>query len=296
MEKNILFKTHQHVITLILRILRIWIIPAIGISIIFYFLNWVISALIAFLFVFIIVFFYFHFFYSKSYFYITNEKLSINVRNWLFSQFNMSLHFDQIKDMAYSKNHLLHYIFNYWVLFIRSSAWSDWNFTVPDIPNIEEIYKKVSFMYSLEQSERNTLKEINENYLIEKRKLSESEIIEKNKEILLWIKWIKEVVLLSNEDKKFIFENEEDRNHWVYECIKRKITLVFTHDSEFRNADAPIVLKLWNKVIFPPVSFHEVKEKNVVSSSPWLEIHKYLSKKFSNLWEYDATVLVWFDV
>jgi hypothetical protein len=68
-----------------------------------------------------------------------------------------------------------------------------------------------------------------------------------------------------------------------------------THDSSFRSADAPIVLKLWSKVIFPAVSFHEIKEKNTVSSSPWIEVHKYLSNKFKNLAPDDATLIIGFD-
>jgi hypothetical protein len=51
------------------------------------------------------------------------------------------------------------------------------------------------------------------------------------------------VILLSSEDKKFIFENEEDRNHGVYDTIKRKILFAVVHDSSFRDADSNIVLK-----------------------------------------------------
>lgn len=289
MDDNIIFKTHQHIAVLVLKILRVWLIPGI-IAFFVLFIIWnIIFAVIGLFLIFLIVFWYFYFFWSKSYFVITKDRLFINVRNWLFSKYDMSIHFDQIKDIAYSKNHILHYTFDYWVLFIRSSAWAEWNFTVPDIPNIENVYNKVNMLYALWDKRKVW-------NIIEEKPKNKEDTIEKNKNILLNITWIKEVEILTNEDKKYIFENEEDKNHWVYECIKRQVTLVFTHDAKFRNADAPIVLKLWNKVIFPPVSFHEVKEKNVVSSSPWMEVHEYLSKKFKNLGEYDATVLVGFDL
>ena len=296
MDNNIIFKTHQHKIDLIFRTLKIWIVPTFLISIIIFIASNIIFTILGFIAIFSLFYSYFYFFYSKSYFYITNDKLSINVRNWIFSQYNMSIYFDQIKDMAYSKNHFLHYMFDYWVLFVRSSAWSDWNFIVQDIPNIEEVYKKVSYLYTLSNEERQKINNLENTNIVKEKPKTKEKAIEENKNILLNITWIKEVEILTNEDKKFIFEHEEDRNHGVYECIKRQVTLVFTHDAKFRNADAPIVLKLWNKVIFPPVSFHEIKEKNVVSSSPWMEVHNYLSKKFKNLWEYDATVLVGFDL
>lgn len=292
MEQQIL-KIHQHKIKMILKSLKAFLFLWIIIWILTFILsNSVKTTLIIEILAFISIYAYNYFFWSQSYFLVTNEKLSINVRNWLFSQYNMWIYFDQIKDMAYSKNHFLHYFFNYWVLFVRSSAWSDGNFIVDDIPNIEEVYKKVSHLYAL-WNDRKIIEKENKS----EKKLSKEEIIKNAKNTLLNIQWIKEVEILDNNDKKFIFETEEDKNHGVYECIKRQITFVATHDSSFRNADAPIVLKLGNKVIFPPVSFHEIKEKNTVSSSPWIEVHNYLVKnKLKNIWEFDATLLIWFDV
>lgn len=292
MENQIL-KIHQHKIKMILKSLKAFLFLWIIIWIFTFILsNSVKTTLIIEILTFILIYAYNYFFWSQSYFLVTNEKLSVNVRNWLFSQYSMWIYFDQIKDMAYSKNHFLHYFFNYWVLFVRSSAWSDGNFIVDDIPNIEEVYKKVSHLYAL-WNDRKIIEKENKS----EKKLSKEEIIKNAKNTLLNIQWIKEVEILDNNDKKFIFETEEDKNHGVYECIKRQITFVATHDSSFRNADAPIVLKLGNKVIFPPVSFHEIKEKNTVSSSPWIEVHNYLVKnKLENIWEFDATLLIWFDV
>lgn len=293
MEEEIL-KTHQHKIKMILKTIKyfliFWLIAFILIYINSDSLFFSITCIIILLF---LIHLYNYFFWSKSYFLVTSDSVSINVRNWLFSQYDMRIHFSQIKDMAYSKNHFLHYFFNYWVMFIRTSAAADGSFIIDDIPNIEDVYKKISYLHSIWAEWRK--KYINNEPT--KNTLSTEEIIKKNKEILLNIPWIKEVELLNANDKKFIFENEEDRNHWVYESIKRQISFVATHDSSFRNADAPIVLKLWSKVIFPPVSFHEIKEKNTVSSSPWINVHNYLVKnKLNNIWEFDATLIIWFDL
>ena len=295
MESNILFKTHQHKITLFFNVLKTWIILSICIWVlVFLWTNDLLYTSISVFVSFIFSYFYHLFFYSKSYFYITNDKMSLHVRNWLFSQYNMSIYFDQIKDMAYSKNNIVHYFFKSWVLFARSSAWWDGSFIIKDIPNIEEVYKKVNFLYTLTSEKRKNITNL-DNLEISKPK-DKNETIKEVLETLTNIRWIKEAYLIDNVDKKFIFETEEDRNHWVYECLNRQVTIMMTHDSDFRQADAPIVLKLWKKVIFPAVSFHEIQEKNTVSSSPWLEVHNYLIKRFKNVWEYDATLLIGFDI
>lgn len=133
------------------------------------------------------------------------------VRNGLFSHYDMRIHFSQIKDMAYSKNHFLHYFFNYGVMFVRTSAAADGSFIIEDIPNVEEIYKKISYLHAIGSEER---KKVANNEIFEaKPVLSEKEIIEKNIQILQNIPGIVEVNILNSQDKQFIFTHEEDRNH-----------------------------------------------------------------------------------
>jgi hypothetical protein len=119
---------------------------------------------------------------------------------------------------------------------------------------------------------------------------------QKEKQILLQIQWIKEVVELTPTDRRYIFEHEEDRNHWVYECLRRQVVFAATHDSTFREPDEAIVMKAWEKVVFPVIEFHEITRKKVSSSSPWLLIHDYLTPKFENFGDYDATLIIWFDI
>lgn len=228
----------------------------------------------------------------------------MKVRNGIFSKYHMNIYFKNIRDLAYSKNNFIHYILNCWSLFARSSAWSTWDFEAYFLPKIEKVYKIINNIYLLSEEKREMLDDVDsiDDIKSERKEIKQTkketleEIIEKEKNILLWIQWIKEVVLLTDKDKVFIFENEEDRNHWVYESLRKKVLFAITHDSTFRNPDEAIVYKKWEKTIFPTVKFHEINRLWVVSSSPWIKVHEYLKPKFEKMYEYDATILVGFDL
>lgn len=49
--------------------------------------------------------------------------------------------------------------------------------------------------------------------------------------------------MLDNKDRSFIFDHEEERNHGVYESLKKKVLFVVTHDSTFRDPDEAIVFQ-----------------------------------------------------
>ncbi len=302
---RVLFQTRQHKIVLLFKFFRIFWIFWIPVFIVLYFtispwifLSIILAAVLAF-----ISFAWVFFFWSKSYFIVTNKKIAMKVRNWIFSKFHMNIYFKNIIDLAYSKNNFIHYVFDCGTFFARSSAWSSWDFEAYFIPEIEKIYKIVNNIYLLSEEKREVLNNIDsiddiklDVVKIPKKKETLEEIIVKEKQVLLSIQWIKEVVLLTDKDKVFIFENEEDRNHGVYESLRKKVLFALTHDSTFRNPDEAIVYKKWEKVIFPTVKFHEIKRSWVVSSSPWMKVHEYLKPKFSNLDEYYATILVGFDL
>lgn len=294
---NILYKIHQHKIVLFMIFMRDFLLVWVISSCIFYFISEknYIYTIIFLIVISVILFLYRYFFWVTSYFLITNKKIAIRARSWLFSRYNMSIYYDNIKDIAYSKNNVFHYMLNYWTFFARSSAWAWWDFEATNVPDIAKVYKIINYLYILPEDDRKKLESIDKILNTKENiKSSKEEIIETQKNKLLWIKWIKEVTLLEDTDKKYIFENEEDRNHWIYETIRKKVVFCFTHDSDFRDADAPIVLKLWNKTIFPATNFHEIEFSSTTAGSPWLKVHKYLSKKYFNLAENDATVLVGF--
>lgn len=300
---KILFQTRQHKIVLITKFIKLLLIFVLPLFIISYFVLswWLFISILIWLILSVISFLWVYFFWSKSYFLISNKKISIKVRNGLFSEYHMSIYFKNIKDIAYSKNNILNYLFDYWTLFARSSAWSSWDFEWPSLPKIETIYKYINNIYLLSEEKRDVLDSLenlnggNINLAKDKEEQIE-EIIKKEKEILLNIVWVKEVVLLEDKDRSFIFENEEDRNHWVYEVLRKSVLFVITHDFSFREPDEAIVLKKWDKVVFPTVKFHEIDRDWVLSASPWIKVHDYLRNKFENLLETDATILVGFDI
>jgi len=74
----------------------------------------------------------------------------------------MNLFFKNIKDMAYSKNNLFHYMFDYGTFFARSSAGSDGDFEALYIPKVEKVYKIVNFLYLLDEKERRAIRDLDE--------------------------------------------------------------------------------------------------------------------------------------
>jgi len=314
---NILYKTHQHIFVLISKFLSIFV-PYLIVIILFWFLefeawewNFDISIFMQIVFIVLwawVIFAWFYFFWVKSYFIISNEKIIVKVRNGLFSKFHMSIHYKNIRDTAFSKNNILHYMLGYGTFFARSSAWAVGDLEARAIPHIEKVYKIINALHNYSDEERKKITNLDDiNQTLSQsvgQKSEDTEIkietlqqaTKKEKDILLNIQWIKEVVQLSDTDRRYIFQHEEDRNHGVYECLRRQIVFAATHDSTFRDPDEAIVMKAWEKVVFPVIEFHEIKRKKVSSSSPSLQVHEYLESKFENMWDYDATLLIWFDI
>lgn len=123
-----------------------------------------------------------------------------------------------------------------------------------------------------------------------------SNLLYRNIAKLQTIKGLSNVNQLRAYDKKWIKENEDPNNLGVLECIKRKITLVVSHDSSFRDPDLRISYEREGKIYFPAVPFHEITGKDVVSSSPGEKVHNYLVERFKlKLKNNDATLLIGFN-
>lgn len=104
------------------------------------------------------------------------------------------------------------------------------------------------------------------------------------------------VFYLNKKDKQKIKELEDANNHGVFEALKREITIMLTHDSKFKGPEAPIVKKIENNIVFPPVPFSEIDKKNVVSSSPSPKVHKLLIERFRlDLRNEEATLIIGYD-
>lgn len=169
-------------------------------------------------------------------------------------------------------------------LYVRASEKKEGQIVAEFVPQVEQVVQMINRMLPLTPEER------------KKQGVSgESGTVESEIQRLLTIPGIRDVYELSPDDKRFIFLNEEDRNHGVFEAIRRKHTVCILHTDTFRVPDAPIVYSAEGKVIFPPVPFHEIRRGNAVSGSPSGAIHAHLLKHFPAAEDSDATVLIGFD-
>lgn len=296
-SERILFSCRQHGYILFLKISR-WIPVVIILASVLGIITSSRAVGVIFTIVILILFFAFEFFlWNRSRFVMTPQGLHVKVRNGIFSTFETHIRFDHIRDSAYSKNHFLHFITGAGTLFARSSAGAEGDFRATHLPEVEKIFSLVSFLCRLSATERASIESLTaaQTSAAKPGRTREQAVIE-NLAILRAIPGITGAQEITDEERRSLFEKEEDRNHGVYETLRRSVVLCFTHDSTFRDADAPIVLQLGGKTIFPPVSFHEIRERNVVSSSPSQKLHHLLIKKFPQAHGMDATVLVGFDL
>ncbi len=118
--------------------------------------------------------------------------------------------------------------------------------------------------------------------------------IKKIMESLKQVNGLDNVIILSEKDKETIKKLEENNNLGVLEAIKRKFVVACSHNSTFRPPLTKIVEEKNGKIVFPPVPFPEVKAKDVVSGSPSLKVHNFLSKRI-NLKKDDATLIIGFN-
>lgn len=297
MQNRTLFKTHQHSIVPVSKAITQGTVGAIVLWIVgFMLLGWT-GMVFGIVMAYCVSGLYAYTLWKNSWLKLDKDRIIMDVRTGLFSHFETSVRYDKIQDSAITHNNIFHFFFQTGNIFIRSAATGVGDFFAPNIPKVEEIHTYIHALQNLTQDEReelNTIEDVYKKKPTAKKDINEA--IREEKANLLAIEGIKEVVALSDTDRIFLFENEEDRNHAVYEALKRQVLLCVTHDDTFRNPDAAIVHKKGEKVIFPGVAFHEVKEKNVVSASPGLKTHEYLIRKFESPQTADATILIGFDV
>lgn len=111
------------------------------------------------------------------------------------------------------------------------------------------------------------------------------------------VKGLANFKVLREEDKRLVKELEDINNIGVRECLNRRFTLLLTHDSSFRKPTENVVKEEQGRVVFPAVSFPEVRAGDVVSSSPSDKVHKVLVERFNlKLREGEATLLVGFNL
>jgi len=88
---------------------------------------------------------------------------------------------------------------------------------------------------------------------------------------------------------------EEPNNLAVKECLKKEKVLVFTHNEEFRQPLAPLIVAEGDEYLFPPQKFPEL-HPTAIMSSPSKKVHEFLVKTCNlQIKKDEATLLIGVD-
>lgn len=298
-EEKILYKVHQHWIVPLIQSIKLLIIIILPLTVVVYFssnysMMWTI---VGFVILSVVVLGYEHYLWHHSWLMVGNQKITLSVRNGIFSQYAMNIRYRNIRDCAVSKNSLLGFLLKYGTLFIRSTA-AEGDFTAYYVPKVGKVYALVNALSRYNDDERSSMDSIEALYNFHSKTefpgtVSQSDTVEKNIQSLKALGGITEVIPLDHDARKYIAAHEEIRNHGVHEVLRRKHVLCFLHDSGFRTASGPLTQKTaTGEVYFPGVPFPEATGNDVISASPSSTIHAYLLLFFPYATESEATVLV----
>ncbi len=166
-EEKILYKTHQHWIIPAINSFKLIFLIALPISVFTYFLvySWLITSCV-FLIISGIVIVYDHYLWEHSWLMVGNQKVTLSIRNWLWSQYAMNIRYRNIRDSAVSKNSVWWYFFKYGTLFIRSSA-NDGEFRASYVPKVGKIYALINALSRYSDDERakfNTIEDLHDHH------------------------------------------------------------------------------------------------------------------------------------
>jgi hypothetical protein len=123
-EEKIIYKTHQHWIVLVINSLKFILYFALPAGIVTFlfsglssFWGWSIFFIVS-----VLVVAYDHYLWNHSWLMIGNQKITLSIRNGIFSHYAMNIRYRNIRDSAVSKNSMLGYFLKFGTLFVRSSA------------------------------------------------------------------------------------------------------------------------------------------------------------------------------
>lgn len=298
-EETTIYKTHQHAIVFVLHTLKWSLLIGFPVAIVLFVLfDWMYAIAGFGLCVFLIAA-YEHFLHARSWLLIGNQSITLFVRNGIFSQYTMSIRYNNIQDCACSKNSMLGYWLKYGTFFARSVSGKDGeHFQANYVPKVGKVYSIVNALAQLSDEERNGIQNLDQLFAAHKKEESDEAIelvdpvAEGQRRLLASIPGVVEVVILNQADRDYIRKHEARENEGILKVIESGTVFALTHDSSFREPDGPITIqKEDGTTYFPPVPFHELGP-SAVSGSPGMRIHAYLVPKFREITIEYATVLV----
>lgn len=298
-EETIIYRTHQHSITFVLDVLKwsIYIGTPVALGILL-FSDWMYAS-VGFAACVLVIAGYEHFLHAKSWLLIGNQAITLFIRNGLFSQYTMSIRYNNIQDCACSKNSMLGYWLKYGTFFARSVSGKDGeHFQANYVPKVGKVYSIVNALAQLSDEERSSIQDLDHLFAVHKKEESDEAIelvdpvAEGQKRLLASIPGVVEVVILNQADRDYIRKHEARENEGVLKAIESGTVFALIHDSSFRDPDGPITIEREDgATYFPPVPFHELG-LSAVSGSPGMRIHAYLVPKFREITIEYATVLI----
>jgi hypothetical protein len=302
-EEKILYKTRQHWIIPLIASIKLLILIILPTTIIIWFMS-DFSLAITGVWFFILsgsILWYEHYLWHHSWLLIGNQKVTLSIRNGIFSQYATNVRYRNIRDSAVSKNSMLGFFLKYGSLFIRSSA-AEGDFTAKYVPKVGKIYALVNALSRYSDDERSHIDSIEKLHSYHTRQEFSPQKIKENMTTEIAISLIKtlpgivDAIELSHDSRKYIHLHEEKRNSGITETLKRDCIVCFIHNSDFRDPVESLVRKdhLW-VIEFPGIPFPEIVWVWVISSSPSAPIHDYLLQFFPYANPGDATVLVGWD-
>ncbi len=303
-EEKILYKCRQHWIipaTQSIKLLFIFIIP---ITILLWFITnyslWM--TLVGFIILCILILGYRYYLWYHSWLFIWNQKVTLSVRNGMFSQYAMNIRYRNIRDSAVSKNSMIGFLLKYGTLFIRSTN-SEGDFIAKYVSKVGKIYALINALSRYSDNERAHIDSIEKLHAYHTKQeftpatKNPSMSVEIALENLKNTPWVGDAIELSLDSCEYIRLHEEQRNHGVLQAISRKNIICLIHNSDWRNAPSWLVSKdLAGNIVFPGLPFPEIIGKWVISGSPSKQIHEYLLQFFPYASHGDATIIVGWDI
>ncbi len=184
--------------------------------------------------------------WQHSWLLIGNQKVTLSIRNGIFSQYATNIRYRNIRDSAVSKNSMIGFFLKYGTLFIRSSA-AEGDFTAKYVPKVGKVYALVNALSRYSDDERSHIDSIEKlhSYHTKKEftpeKTRESITLEDTLSLLKTLPGIVDAVELSHDSRKYIRLHEEQRNSGITETLNREHVICFIHNSDFRDPITSLV-------------------------------------------------------
>lgn len=91
---------------------------------------------------------------------VGNQKITLSIRNGIFSQYAMSIRYRNIRDCAVSKNSMIGYFLKYGTLFVRASSGSDGDFQARYVPKVGKVYALINALSRYNDDDRASIDSI----------------------------------------------------------------------------------------------------------------------------------------